>query len=285
MNAPQEKITVRLEDIAAVSPGRLVIADLGPVSAIEPGGPSKEATTVGPAARTSVLAALVGFVAVALLIVATIALWPRLDPIQRIAAEAQNSVVRVETEQGQGTGFVVGRRGNQNLVLTNKHVIAVQEGLLFRTTRISDRCSVTLASHDVVVGHLVGLATDPGIDLALVLVESKHLTPVRIRPFRQIVVGERVVAVGHPLGLDYTITNGIVSAKRGDMLLQTTTPINPGNSGGPLFGEDLAVVGVNTLKLDNSEGLGFAFRADLVWDTKAWTYRRDVSDLVERISH
>jgi S1-C subfamily serine protease len=138
-----------------------------------------------------------------------------------------------------------------------------------------------------VTGQVVGLPQDGEIDLALLEVVGSGLRPLgRIAPFGDIRTGERVVAIGHPLGLDYTITDGIVSAKRSGLLLQTSAAINPGNSGGPLVNRSGHVVGVNTMTVDPEagHGLGFAVRADLVLSDQAWTFSRDVRALLQRIA-
>ena len=145
---------------------------------------------------------------------------------------------------------------------------------------------MVLRSGDVVTGYLAGLPTDRGIDLALLVAESDALRPLApIKIFERIRTGENVVAVGHPLGLDFSITQGIVSAKRGGMLVQTSAAINPGNSGGPLMDQEGYVIGVNTITVNPAEGqsLGFAIRADIVLDRVAWRYAKSVSDLVEQI--
>ena len=84
-------------------------------------------------------------------------------------------------------------------------------------------------------------------------------------------VGEKVIAVGNPGGLDFTVTQGIVSAvdrldSKGNEYVQIDVPINPGNSGGPLINSDGRVIGVNTKKVSGFESLGFALEADLVRD-------------------
>ena len=96
-----------------------------------------------------------------------------------------------------------------------------------------------------------------------------------------------MAAVGHPLGLEYTITDGIISAKRGGMLLQTSTPINPGNSGGPLINRRGDIVGVNTMMIspEHGQSLAFAFRADLLRDREQWQYLMDVSGLLARVRY
>jgi S1-C subfamily serine protease len=219
---------------------------------------------------------------------------PPNDWVEDVDQAARRSVVQIKTADGMGTGFVIASQGPWHLLLTNKHVVTVTEGLISRRSRIPDQCQVVLCDGTALRGELVGVAKDP-IDLALVLVEANGLRPLgRICPFEQIHVGEKAVAVGHPgvgdVELKYTITEGIVSAKRESLWLQTNAAINHGNSGGPLIGRDWRVLGVNTGILrhesgsdDSVEGVGFAVRADLVRMPEKWTYRPDVTDLLRAI--
>ena len=109
-------------------------------------------------------------------------------------------------------------------------------------------------------------------DLALLKVEDKdapRFSPVSLGESDTLAVGDRVFAIGSPLGLERTVTEGIVSTKtrqfQGDLYTQTTAQINPGNSGGPLFNLRGEVVGVNNMKMFG-EGLGFAIPVDKVKD-------------------
>jgi serine protease Do len=157
---------------------------------------------------------------------------------------------------GQGSGFVVDPSG---YILTNNHVV---EG--------ADEVMVAMASGENYEAEVVG--TDPKTDLALVKVEPKQpLAAVELGASRDLKVGEWVVAIGNPFGLDYSVTAGIISAKgrnigQGpyDNFLQTDASINPGNSGGPLFNLDGEVVGVNTAIIRGGQGIGFAVPIDMV---------------------
>ena len=98
--------------------------------------------------------------------------------------------------------------------------------------------------------------------------DARPFKPVVLGNSDQLAVGERVFAIGSPMGLERTVTEGIVSTKtremEGDLYIQTTTQINPGNSGGPLFNLRGEVVGVTNMKLLFSEGLNFAIPVDMV---------------------
>lgn len=255
----------------------------------QPGGDAGQAS---PVARPSSLPKR-------LLIISTLAaiamfcgylLLPQNTWLETINLKANKSVVRIQTTQGSGTGFVIASRGNRHLICTNRHVVTVETGIVFTNVTIPEECVVTLHTQQSVPGHVVALPTDQNIDLAILLVESNELQPLRIGAFDQVRVGERVAAVGHPgipdrdMALQYTLTDGIISGKRDDLWLQTNTAINPGNSGGPLFNEKGVVVGVNTGIFKRMQNTNAAIRADLVLKPNIWRWYRDgIKDLVERI--
>ncbi len=159
---------------------------------------------------------------------------------------------------GTGTGFMIDDRGH---ILTNNHVVAD-----------ANRLEVTLADGTTIPAELVG--RDSRFDLAVLraAVPADRLRPARLGDSDQLQVGEQVVAIGNPYGLEGTVTTGIVSSRRpvvsepeGDGILvnaiQTDTSINPGNSGGPLLNDRGEVVGITTLGLmpDGAQaGLNFA---------------------------
>jgi S1-C subfamily serine protease len=221
------------------------------------------------------LAVLLGLASVGLLATLLIlAIRPRDDWIQRTARAADRGVICIESGDRQGTGFVIASHRGRHLILTNKHVLGCP-----------DRCVVYGRGTPPVVAQLAGFARDEHVDLAVLVAETGGLAPVGpVAPFASVRPGERVVAVGHPMGLDYTLTDGIVSAKRMGLMLQTSAAINPGNSGGPLINQRGEVVGVNTMTIDPraGQGLGFAFRADHVLDGRTWEFLVDVSDLLDR---
>lgn len=197
--------------------------------------------------------------------------------IERVAKVADKSVVMVTAGDGTGTAFVVATYGNHELLVTNRHVV---DG--FSSVQVSFR------RHGVIEGRVVGQPNDPNVDLALIVVSDSGLKPLgKIAPFASVVNGSEVVAIGHPLGLDYTVTSGIVSAKRNGLELQTSAALNPGNSGGPLLRRDGAIIGVNTsvVSPEVGHGIGFAVRADYLLDKTRWRLAPEISDLIDRINH
>lgn len=185
--------------------------------------------------------------------------FPFMDPLLRQFFGLQPGIGAVppsqRTERGQGSGFLYDPSG---LLLTNAHVV---EG--------SSLVMVGLSDGRRVEGKVVGV--DPVTDLAVVRLTGSGAWPVLgLGNSDALQVGDWVIAVGNPFGLDQTVTLGIVSslnrnaAKLGIMdkrleLIQTDAAINPGNSGGPLLDADGRVVGINTLvRSGPGAGLGFA---------------------------
>jgi serine protease Do len=167
--------------------------------------------------------------------------------------------------QGQGTGLVVREDG---YIVTNNHVVAD-----------ADELFVTLADDREYRATVVG--TDPETDLAVLKIDANALHAAAFGNSESLEVGEWVLAVGNPFGLDHTVTAGIVSAKgrqvgiirneRGmvgfEDFIQTDAAINPGNSGGPLVNLDGDVVGINTAistRTGGSMGIGFAIPSRIV---------------------
>ena len=168
----------------------------------------------------------------------------------RPAEDWSRAVVMIDGESAQGSGFLVSADG---LVVTNYHVVGSTKWV-----------SVHLDETRTIPGRVVGL--DEGRDLAIVHVDAN---PARVLAIEMdFGVGDDVVAIGAPLGLEGTVTKGVVSARRtasGVTYIQTDAAINPGNSGGPLINaESGSVIGINTLKVPSgvAEGLGFAVSAE-----------------------
>ncbi|HEX6238157.1 MAG TPA: trypsin-like peptidase domain-containing protein [Acidimicrobiales bacterium] len=206
------------------------------------------------------------------------------EPLSRAAAAVLPSVVSITVEspqgggEGQGSGVVIGTDGT---ILTNHHVVAgAGEGGL----------TVTLADGTTAAADVVG--SDRVTDLAVIRVGAEGLTPATLGSSADLNVGDTVLAIGSPLGLDGSVTAGIVSALNraitvgGGPLggagppavidaIQTDAPINPGNSGGALIDTEGRVVGINTAiaslafgvgSQGGNIGLGFAIPIDAARD-------------------
>jgi serine protease Do len=153
-------------------------------------------------------------------------------------------------QQGVGSGFIMSRDG---YILTNNHVV-----------EDADQIKVKLAGGKEFDAKIVG--RDPKTDLALIKITGDaDLQPLKLGNSDDLKVGNWVVAVGSPFGLEQTVTAGIVSAKGRaigsgpyDNFIQTDASINPGNSGGPLINLQGEVVGINTAIIASGQGIGFA---------------------------
>lgn len=184
----------------------------------------------------------------------TAQLAPVRKDIPAIAKAANGSIVSIvmSNDKGkaiaQGTGFVVSRDG---LIVTNYHVIA--EG----SSAVAKLPDGEFYSVDGV------LAFDKVRDVAIIKAHGKTFRTLALGNSDRVEVGEEVVAIGNPLSLESTVSNGIVSGMRtaqelGGKFLQVTAPISPGSSGGPLFNMAGEVIGITTLYLKGGENLNFA---------------------------
>jgi len=153
-------------------------------------------------------------------------------------------------QRSLGSGFVIDKKG---FIVTNNHVI-----------ENADKIKVKLKDGKEFDAEVVG--RDPNTDIALIKIESPNSLPViELGDSNALKVGEWVVAIGSPFGLEHTVTAGIVSAKGRvigsgpyDDFIQTDASINPGNSGGPLINMAGKVVGINTAIIASGQGIGFA---------------------------
>ena len=155
--------------------------------------------------------------------------------------------------QGTGSGFIIKSDG---LVLTNAHVV-----------NGADTVTVTLKDGREFTGQVLG--ADELTDVAVVKIPASSLPAVSVGNSEQLRPGEWAIAIGNPLGLDNTVTAGIISAtgrSSSDVgvpdkrigFIQTDAAINPGNSGGPLLNQQGQVIGINTAIIGRAQGLGFA---------------------------
>jgi S1-C subfamily serine protease len=181
------------------------------------------------------------------------------------------SVVRILTKSGSGTGTLIGAAGE---ILTNFHVVKGQSdvAVVFKPTVEG----ISPTRDEIKVGRVV--KHDETSDLALVQVVDVPggRTPLRLGDSTEMAIGSDARAIGHPMGEAWTFTKGVISQYRvgykwatDDInhkadVIQTQTPINPGNSGGPLISDSGALIGVNTFKEPNTEGLNFSVSVDEV---------------------
>jgi S1-C subfamily serine protease len=173
-----------------------------------------------------------------------------------VIEDSLKKVVSVATDISAGTGFVVGSNG---YVITNNHVI---DG--------SNTIQVQTYDNKVYTAELIGVNT--GRDVAVLRI-SQEIEGFDFADSDEVVTGQKVIAIGNPLGLSFTVTEGIVSATHREGpngltgYIQTDVTLNPGNSGGPLIDKNGEVVGMNNFKVGGAEALGFALESKFIIET------------------
>lgn len=160
-------------------------------------------------------------------------------------------------QPGSGSGFVISSDG---YIITNHHVIA-------------DATSMKVAFADGIEWNAELVGTDPSTDIAVLKIYGGDLKPLQFANSRLIEPGQIAIAIGNPLGLQHTVTAGVVSAmgrslravngRLIDDVIQTDAALNPGNSGGPLVNSEGRVIGVNTAVIATAQGLCFAVSSNL----------------------
>ncbi|MCC5644124.1 trypsin-like peptidase domain-containing protein [Nostoc sp. CHAB 5824] len=173
--------------------------------------------------------------------------------LRRFFGEDEQPIPQERIERGTGSGFILSEDGE---LLTNAHVVAD-----------TDTVQVTLKDGRSLEGKVVGV--DSVTDVAVVKIKANHLPTVKLGNSQNLIPGQWAIAIGNPLGLDNTVTIGIISATdrtstqvgvpdKRVSFIQTDAAINPGNSGGPLLNAQGEVIGVNTAIRADAQGLGFA---------------------------
>lgn len=169
------------------------------------------------------------------------------------AEEKYNSVFVVTSGNALGSGFAVG----ENCIVTNAHVLDNPNNIVL-TTYAGETHSA----------YLVGYDQDK--DIAVLGVKDAKFTPLTVADYKSLNTGDDVYAIGAPKSMAYTLTKGVISAKEREIgkykYIQTDAAINEGNSGGPLLNDEGNVIGVNTLKMLDSEGIGLAIPMTAVSD-------------------
>lgn len=172
---------------------------------------------------------------------------------RRFFGEDEQPIPQERIERGTGSGFILSQDGE---LLTNAHVVAD-----------TDTVQVTLKDGRTFEGKVVGV--DTITDVAVVKIPENKLPTVKLGNSQNLIPGQWAIAIGNPLGLDNTVTIGIISATdrtsaqvgvpdKRVSFIQTDAAINPGNSGGPLLNAQGEVIGVNTAIRADAQGLGFA---------------------------
>lgn len=165
--------------------------------------------------------------------------------------EVYNSVFVIYSGNSMGSGFAIG----ENCIITNAHVI-------------NNQYDVIIETYGGEMKRAFIVALDERIDIALIGVADATFTPLRVADLSTVSVGDDVYAIGAPNSLAFTLTKGVVSSKERlvsrQKFIQTDAAINTGNSGGPLLNDAGEVIGVNSYKMSDSEGIGLAIPIDVV---------------------
>ena len=171
-----------------------------------------------------------------------------------IIEDSITSVVTIKTDKSQGTGFIIDKEG---YIITNYHVM-------------QDAQEVTIITSDNDNHEVMGpVWYNLDFDIALLKISGTY-NELRLGNSNNVQIGERVIAIGNPLGLEFSVTQGIVSGihRRGtnelDAYIQTDAALNPGNSGGPLINQKGEIIGINNFKIRSAEGLGFALESNFI---------------------
>lgn len=197
---------------------------------------------------------------------------------EEIAKRHTSSVMLVNCEGSQGTGFVLSENG---IIATNFHVIEGGKKVLVKSN--------TGGIHEV----QKILAVDKDRDIALLQADAKNLQSLELAEQSTVVPGSKIVVIGNPVGLESTVSEGIISAKRvlagyGEVL-QITAPISPGSSGSPVFTREGKVVGIATFKRIDGESLNFAIPsnhiASMLASAKEGTLTPTIGDYQPRQGH
>lgn len=170
-----------------------------------------------------------------------------------------------QTAEATGSGVIISKDG---YILTNNHVVSSSDSSYYYQVSKATKITVSLYNSDEKYDATI-VGTDEQTDLAIIKIEANNLTPAELGDSDSAKVGEFVLAVGNPLGLETSVTSGIISALDRDItiedgstynVMQTDCAINSGNSGGALVNSNGQVIGINTLKLSGTgiEGVGFA---------------------------
>ena len=170
-----------------------------------------------------------------------------------IIEDSVRGVITIRTDVSQGTGFIISKDG---YIVTNAHVISGAKEIIAITY-----------NQEVINVEFIGYEIN--FDIALLKIPGEY-DRLRLDNSEDVQIGEKVIAIGNPLGLQFSVTEGIVSAvhRTGlngeDAYIQTDAALNPGNSGGPLINKEGKVIGINNFKIGSGESLGFALESNYI---------------------
>lgn len=178
-----------------------------------------------------------------------------------VIGDAIKSVVTIKTQtlQGgfQGSGFII---ANNGYIVTNAHVM---EGAI----------AAAIITYDGKTHSVMKIGEDAVMDIILLNISDTGYPPLVLENSDNLQIGQKVIAIGNPLGLQFSVTEGIISAVDREgangikAYIQTDAALNPGNSGGPLIGTNGKAVGINNFKIGGSENIGFALESNYIKST------------------
>ncbi len=174
-----------------------------------------------------------------------------------VIEESIKSVVTIRTDVSQGSGFFI---ANNGYIITNAHVM---EGAK----------AATIITYDGKSHKVQKIGENTGMDITLLKIENENYFPLELADSDKIKQGERVIAIGNPLGLSFSVTQGIISNvhQKGEnglnAYVQIDAALNSGNSGGPLINIDGEAIGINNFKISGAESLGFALESNYIKTT------------------
>jgi S1-C subfamily serine protease len=164
------------------------------------------------------------------------------------------SVVTIRTDISQGSGFII---ASGSYIVTNAHII---EGAT----------AASIITYDGKTHAVTKIGEDSDMDIALLRISNQSYSPLILGDSDFVQIGEKVIAIGNPLGLQFSVSEGIISGvnRKGanglNAYIQTDASLNPGNSGGPLINVDGEVIGINNFKISGSENIGFALESNYI---------------------
>ena len=177
------------------------------------------------------------------------------EDFSSIIDESLKGVVTIKTNVAQGTGFIISSEG---YIVTNAHMLSG-----------ASEVQITTFDEKKIPAELIGYNAE--LDIALLKISGDY-SFLEFDDSNNVRVGEKVIAIGNPLGLQFSVTEGIVSGihRSGinelEAYVQTDAALNPGNSGGPLINKNGKIIGINNFKLGSGESLGFALESNYIKD-------------------
>jgi len=173
-----------------------------------------------------------------------------------IIEDAIKGVVTVKTDVGQGTGFIISSEG---YIVTNEHIIKGAK-------------AAGIITYDGELHQVELIGKSEYMDIALLKISGSY-DMLELADSDDVQIGEKVIAIGNPLGLQFSVSEGIVSGihrpglNEMEVYIQTDAALNPGNSGGPLINKKGEVIGINNFKIGGTEGMGFALESNSIGET------------------